>query len=111
MHFTVQNLADMVAAAPRMGVRDAPAAPRDRHRRGRPLARLPSRTRPRDDALHAEPSRSTVAQRGSADHLAARFAAKEAVLKAFGTGIGRRMRWTDVEIVKERAAGRRPPAR
>jgi holo-[acyl-carrier protein] synthase len=32
-------------------------------------------------------------------HLAARFAAKEAVLKAFGTGLGARMRWTDVEIV------------
>jgi holo-[acyl-carrier protein] synthase len=29
------------------------------------------------------------------DHLAARFAAKEAVLKAFGTGIARRMRFTD----------------
>jgi holo-[acyl-carrier protein] synthase len=33
------------------------------------------------------------------EHLAARFAAKEAVLKAFGTGLGQRMRWTDVEIV------------
>jgi holo-[acyl-carrier protein] synthase len=32
-------------------------------------------------------------------HFAARFAAKEAVLKAFGTGMGARMRWTDVEIV------------
>lgn len=32
------------------------------------------------------------------EHLAGRFAAKEAVLKAFGTGIGQRMRWTDVEI-------------
>lgn len=32
-------------------------------------------------------------------HLAARFAAKEAVLKAFGTGLGQRMRWTDVEVV------------
>jgi len=43
-------------------------------------------------------------RRGSAnEHLAARFAAKEAVLKAFGTGIGRRMRWTDVQIVKERS--------
>jgi holo-[acyl-carrier protein] synthase len=35
------------------------------------------------------------------DHLAARFAAKEAVLKAFGTGLGQRMRWTDVEIVNQ----------
>lgn len=33
------------------------------------------------------------------EHLAGRFAAKEAVLKAFGTGMGPRMRWTDVEIV------------
>ena len=34
------------------------------------------------------------------EHLAARFAAKEAVLKAIGTGIRRRMSWTDVEVVK-----------
>jgi len=33
------------------------------------------------------------------EHLAARFAAKEAVLKAIGTGLGGRMRWTDVEVV------------
>ena len=37
--------------------------------------------------------------------MAARFAAKEAVLKAFGTGISQRMRWTDVEVVNE-ASGR-----
>jgi holo-[acyl-carrier protein] synthase len=30
-----------------------------------------------------------------------RFAAKEAVLKAVGTGLRRRMRWTDVEVVRE----------
>jgi holo-[acyl-carrier protein] synthase len=35
------------------------------------------------------------------EHLAARFAAKEAVLKAFGTGVSRRMRFTDVEVVNE----------
>jgi holo-[acyl-carrier protein] synthase len=39
------------------------------------------------------------------EHLAARFAAKEAVLKAFGTGISQRMRWTDVEVVND-ASGR-----
>jgi holo-[acyl-carrier protein] synthase len=39
-------------------------------------------------------------KRRSAEHMAGRFAAKEAVLKAFGTGIGKRMRWTDVEIVR-----------
>lgn len=32
-------------------------------------------------------------------HLAARFAAKEAVLKALGTGLGPGTRWTDVEVV------------
>jgi holo-[acyl-carrier protein] synthase len=42
-------------------------------------------------------------RRRSHEHMAARFAAKEAVLKAFGTGIGKRMRWTDVEIAKERS--------
>ena len=33
------------------------------------------------------------------EHLAARFAAKEAVLKAFGTGLAERMQWTEIEIV------------
>ncbi len=32
-------------------------------------------------------------------HLAGRFAAKEAVLKALGTGLGQQMRWRDVEVV------------
>lgn len=35
------------------------------------------------------------------EHLAARFAAKEAVLKALGTGLGPGMGWTDVEIVHD----------
>ena len=33
-----------------------------------------------------------------ARHFAARFAAKEAVSKAFGTGIGKSMGWKDIEI-------------
>jgi holo-[acyl-carrier protein] synthase len=33
------------------------------------------------------------------EHLAGRFAGKEAVLKAVGTGMRRRMRWTEVEIL------------
>ncbi len=33
------------------------------------------------------------------EHLAARFAAKEAVLKALGTGWGGGIAWTDVEVV------------
>lgn len=36
------------------------------------------------------------------EHMAARFAAKEAVLKSLGTGLGARMNWTDVEIVTAR---------
>jgi len=42
-----------------------------------------------------------LGKRRGHEHLAARFAAKEAVLKAFGTGLGQRMRWTDVEIVND----------
>ena len=34
-------------------------------------------------------------------HLAARFAAKEAISKAFGTGIGHEMGRRDLEIVRE----------
>ena len=33
-------------------------------------------------------------------HLAARFAAKEAISKAFGTGIGQQLGWKDMEIRK-----------
>lgn len=33
-----------------------------------------------------------------ARHLAARFAAKEAVSKAFGTGIGKSMSWKDIDV-------------
>ena len=40
-------------------------------------------------------------RRDPTERFAARFAAKEAVLKAFGTGMGQRMRWTDVEIVND----------
>jgi holo-[acyl-carrier protein] synthase len=35
----------------------------------------------------------------SPDHLAARFAAKEAVMKALGTGASAGVEWTDVEVV------------
>ena len=36
-----------------------------------------------------------------ARHLAARFAAKEAVSKAFGTGIGHSMGWKDIDVHKK----------
>lgn len=37
-------------------------------------------------------------QKRPAIHYAARFAAKEAVAKAFGTGIGENLSWLDMEI-------------
>src|SRR6266436_8556475 len=36
-----------------------------------------------------------------ARHLAARFAGKEAVSKAFGTGIGKAMGWRNIDIQKK----------
>ena len=36
-----------------------------------------------------------------ARHLAARFAAKEALSKAFGTGIGKSMGWRDIDVQKK----------
>ena len=39
-----------------------------------------------------------LAHRDPAPHLAARFAAKEAISKAFGTGIGHDLGWQDLEI-------------
>jgi holo-[acyl-carrier protein] synthase len=33
-------------------------------------------------------------------HFAARFAAKEAIAKAFGTGIGKEVGWLDMEIIR-----------
>jgi holo-[acyl-carrier protein] synthase len=36
-----------------------------------------------------------------ARHLAARFAGKEAVSKAFGTGIGKAMGWRNIDICKK----------
>ncbi|MBP7148841.1 MAG: holo-ACP synthase [Acidobacteria bacterium] len=38
--------------------------------------------------------------RDPAPHVAVRFAAKEAVLKALGTGWSGGIRWTDVEVVR-----------
>jgi holo-[acyl-carrier protein] synthase len=38
-----------------------------------------------------------------ARHLAARFAAKEAASKAFGTGIGKAMGWRDIDVKKKKS--------
>lgn len=34
-------------------------------------------------------------------HFAGRFAAKEAIVKALGTGVGERVNWLDMEILNE----------
>jgi holo-[acyl-carrier protein] synthase len=39
--------------------------------------------------------------RRKAEHLAARFAAKEATMKALGTGLAQGVTWQDVEVVRE----------
>jgi holo-[acyl-carrier protein] synthase len=49
------------------------------------------------------------ARPATAEHVAARFAAKEAVLKALGTGLSEGLRWTDIEVLNE--AGGRPRVR
>ncbi|MBI4161495.1 MAG: holo-ACP synthase [Acidobacteria bacterium] len=48
-------------------------------------------------------------RRRPAEHFAARFAAKEAVFKALGTGRALGVRWTDVEVRREPAG--RPSVR
>ena len=40
-------------------------------------------------------------KRHAAEHYAARFAAKEALLKALGTGLRGPMKWTDMEVLKD----------
>src|ERR1700679_998839 len=44
--------------------------------------------------------------RNCAERFAGRFAAKEAAMKALGTGWARGVRWVDVEVVRQR--GGRP---
>ena len=39
-----------------------------------------------------------LSHKNPAPHLAVRFAAKEAISKSFGTGIGRQLGWQDMEI-------------
>jgi len=49
-----------------------------------------------DNALKYSNEKTTSYQ-----HLAARFAAKEAVLKAFGNGWANRVEWKDIEVWNE----------
>jgi holo-[acyl-carrier protein] synthase len=51
--------------------------------------------------LHAEEIAYCLSHKDPAPFLAARFAAKEAISKAFGTGIGAALGWHDLEIVHQ----------
>ncbi len=67
----------------------------------RVLGRRPSLA----ERVFTEAERADAADRGDpAEHLAARFAAKEAVMKALGTGIGG-FALRDVEVVRGSAPG------
>jgi len=48
-----------------------------------------------------EELRYSRTKRPAHPHLAARFAAKEATLKALGTGLTAKLSWRDIEVVKE----------
>jgi len=45
--------------------------------------------------------RYCLTKKNPAPHLAARFAAKEAFLKALGLGLRQGLRWQDVEVVRD----------
>ncbi|HUG82915.1 MAG TPA: holo-ACP synthase [Euzebya sp.] len=57
----------------------------------------------RDRVFTGAEQRYCEGRRRASQHYAARFAAKEAVLKAFGTGLASGMEWTDIEIVHARS--------
>lgn len=50
--------------------------------------------------LHGNELAYCQSQTAPAGTVAARFAAKEAVSKAFGTGIGEELGWKDIEVVR-----------
>src|SRR6202051_1988530 len=51
--------------------------------------------------LHPKEISYCLSHKDSAPFVAARFAAKEAISKAFGTGIGAQLGWQDMEICKK----------
>jgi holo-[acyl-carrier protein] synthase len=63
------------------------------------LDRHPERAR--DRLFTAEELEYARGKHREAEHLAARFAAKEAVFKALGTGWSDGVAWTDVEVTRD----------
>jgi holo-[acyl-carrier protein] synthase len=54
-----------------------------------------------DRILHPNEVRYCLSHRAPGPFLAARFAAKEAISKAFGTGIGAQLGWQDMEVARK----------
>jgi holo-[acyl-carrier protein] synthase len=69
------------------------------------IARLTARPGGLTSVLTAGELEYCCSRRRPDVHIAGRFAAKEAVLKALGTGRAGAVRWTDVEVLND-AAGR-----
>jgi holo-[acyl-carrier protein] synthase len=53
--------------------------------------------------LHANEIKYCLSHRDPAPFLAARFSAKEAISKVFGTGIGAELGWQDMEVGKKQS--------
>jgi holo-[acyl-carrier protein] synthase len=53
--------------------------------------------------LHPDEIAYCLSHKNPAPFLAARFAAKEAISKAFGTGIGAALGWQDMEIRRKKS--------
>lgn len=51
--------------------------------------------------LHQNEIAYCLSHKAPAPFLAARFAAKEAISKAFGTGIGAQLSWQDMEVARK----------
>jgi holo-[acyl-carrier protein] synthase len=54
-----------------------------------------------DRMFTAREQRYCLTHRDPSPHLAARFAAKEAVAKMLGVGIGAELSWLDIEVLRE----------
>ena len=54
-----------------------------------------------DRILHPSEIQYCLSHRVPGPFLAARFAAKEAISKAFGTGIGAQLGWQDMEVARK----------
>lgn len=59
--------------------------------------------RSRDRLFTYEELEYARGKRRETEHLAARFAAKEAVMKALGTGWAEGVAWTDIEVTRDHA--------